>query len=81
MKIQLRKKTLIQLTQDNALLPTDLTPQIAGGTGGAQTSASPFWACNDTSGCGAISMGCGPGVTEICTQGCPSHAVACKLPD
>lgn len=77
MKIQLRKKTLIQLTQDNALLPTDLTPHIAGGTGGAQTSASPFWACNDTSGCGAISMGCDPVVSEICSQACPSQAYIC----
>lgn len=67
MKIQLKKKSLINLSNDKNVLPMEATPQVAGG-GSEECSGA---ACNSLA-------GCNPGGTETC--GCPyaSVEVACK---
>ena len=72
MKLNLKKETLVILSNDTHSLPADLTPQIAGGTGGTGGLFTSYQNCGD----GQTSAGCttlatcghgGPLPTEACT--------------
>ena len=70
MKLQLNKKKLKNLSKDAEILPSDLTPEVAGGTAGCTGT----YECEQSGQCVTSPHMCAPSQracnTFACTNGC-----------